>query len=702
MKICPNNTLSIIAELERLGFNNQHFQFIHHWGNLLGKDSSLESHKRYLSQEIQSYKPHSNNFNVALKLQKCLDVARYSKKPIDFVEIGWQLNSVLQPQKIDNNFNSGLYVVTLNNSQAISANADDKRIAHKAIKVNKENCKFGKSVNLEKRKYNYYKTFGQENVNFIPIASLSEIELAEQEILKQLSPYRLISPSGNLTEWMQGINASKIIDLAIEILDKLKIYYEILSTNKSDTKPMVNFSQLSKQINEAVTQPKKQSIQEAKQSGFNHALPDNYQLDEYTQKAYHALTIDKKPVVFLTGRAGTGKSTFIQYVKQNYTGNFVILTPTGMTALNIGGQTIHSFFRFPPRAFEDDQIAWTHNAAIDHLDLIIIDEISMVQSDMLDHIDFALRKWRESSIPFAGIQLLLVGDCFQLSPWIKFGAEKQRFEEMYRSQWFFDANVFERVDVVPINLEKIYRQRDLYFTNLLNRIRIKYDHERCVEELNQRCYFEKQGLNVEDQLILTTTNAHADTVNAKKLDKLDNPSTFFQAKSDGKITKDINKSIPERLELKVGAQVMVIKNIAGAANGTLATVTKLFPDKVIIKVIKENLEDGQEIVCTEEVWEQFEYDWNDSAKKISSHKTGTYKQIPLRLGWAITTHKSQGLTFDAVRIDLTGGAFAPGQTYVALSRCRTLEKISFERPISLKDIIVDPKIYTFYTQLFNS
>lgn len=366
--------------------------------------------------------------------------------------------------------------------------------------------------------------------------------------------------------------------------------------------------------------------------------------------------------------------------------------------MNTGGQTIHSFFRFPPRAFEDDQIAWTHNPAIEHLDLIIIDEISMVQSDMLDHIDFALRKWRKSSIPFAGIQLLLVGDCFQLSPWLKFGAEKQRFEEKYRSQWFFDAHVFERVDVVPINLEKIYRQRDLYFTNLLNRIRIKYDYERCVEALNQRCYFEKQGLNVEDQLILTTTNAHADKVNADKLREFDKPSTFFQAKSDGKITKDINKSIPERLELKVGAQVMVIKNIAGAANGTLARVKQLFPNKVII----ENLEDGQEIVCTEEVWEQFEYDWNDSTKKISSHKTGTYKQMPLRLGWAITIHKSQGLTFDAVRIDLTGGAFSPGQTYVALSRCLTLEKISFDRPISLEDIIVEEKIYKFYTLLFNS
>ncbi|MDO9107150.1 MAG: hypothetical protein Q7U57_19585 [Methylovulum sp.] len=258
MKPSPKKTLSILEMLERLGFNDHHFQFIHHWGNLPGKDSSLESHKRYLSQEIQNYKPNSNNWNVALRLQECLDLASHSKKPIDFIEIGEQLNGLQQKTvgKVRVNFNSGLYVVTLNNSQPISANADDKRIAHKAIKVNKENCKFGKAVNLENRKYNYYKTFGQGNVNFIPIASLSEIAIAEQEILKLLLEYRLISPSGNLTEWMHGIDASKIIDLAIELLDNLKIPYETLYTNISDITSMVNFSQLSKQINEEAIQTK--------------------------------------------------------------------------------------------------------------------------------------------------------------------------------------------------------------------------------------------------------------------------------------------------------------------------------------------------------------------------------------------------------------------------------------------------------------
>lgn len=362
--------------------------------------------------------------------------------------------------------------------------------------------------------------------------------------------------------------------------------------------------------------------------------------------------------------------------------------------------TIHSFFKFPPKTFESEHIGLSYNKAIDYLDLIIIDEISMVQSDILDHIDFALRKWRKSSVPFAGIQLLLVGDGFQLSPWIKFGAEKRYFEEKYRSQWFFDANVFEKIDnAEAINLKKIYRQRDDYFTDILNRIRIKHgnSYEQCVTDLNKCCYFDKLNSVSEEQLILTTTNDHANAVNANKLALIDNIAQFYHAATNGEITRDIEKTVPRQLELKVGAQVMVSKNINGAANGTLGIVKELLKDKVII----ETLDDNRKIECSVEIWEQFNYAWDDSAKKISSYKTGQYKQIPLRLGWAITIHKSQGLTFDSVRIDLTGGVFAPGQVYVALSRCRTLEKISFEKPITLSDIKVDEKILKFYTELFN-
>ncbi|RLA21781.1 MAG: hypothetical protein DRQ61_07930 [Gammaproteobacteria bacterium] len=462
---------------------------------------------------------------------------------------------------------------------------------------------------------------------------------------------------------------------------------------------MVDFSDISQKINEDLEGRNPQSKPKISQekAEFKYVLPENYQFDNNAKRAFSALTVEKKPVIFLTGRAGTGKTTFIHYVKKNFAGNIAILTPTGMTALNIGGQTIHSFFRFPPRAFEDNEIKDYHNKAIAHLDLIIIDEVSMVQSDLLDHIDFALRKWRKSSSPFGGIQMLLVGDCFQLSPWIKFGAEKKRFEEKYRSQWFFDANVFDSVSVEAVNLTSIYRQKDSLFINILNRIRIKYNHEKYIKELNKCCYYDKKGQQTEDQLILTTTNNRADVVNAARLGFIDSPSQVYKASEKGKITKEVQKTIPLELELKVGAQVMVTKNIKGAANGTLAIVKQMLGDRVII----ETIDDQISVECSTEIWEQFNYEWDEVEKSISSHKTGEYRQVPLRLGWAITIHKSQGLTFDSVNIDLTGGAFSPGQTYVALSRCRTLERVTFHQPISLADIIVDPKILEFYKRIFN-
>ena len=460
---------------------------------------------------------------------------------------------------------------------------------------------------------------------------------------------------------------------------------------------MVNFSQISNSITEKSNGVQNNKSNQDKQSGFKYTLPDNYQFDEDAQKAYQALTVEKRPIVFLTGRAGTGKTTFIHYVKLNYPGNSVVLASYGMTALNIGGQTIHSFFRFNIHPFENEDIKPFYNKVIDHLDLIIIDEISIVQSDMLDHIDFALRKWRKSSDPFGGIQLLMVGDCFQLSPWIKFGPEKERYEQKYRSQMFFDAHVFEQIDVEPFNLTTIYRQRDQRFINILNRIRIKYNHEKYIKELNQRCYFDKKNSENEEQLILTTTNKRADVLNAQRLKKINSDSHYYEAIVSGKITPDVKNRIPNRLELKIGAQVMVTKNISETTrNGSLGIVKKLSPDKVII----EQLDDSQEIELSAKVWEQFVYEWDDSIKRISSRKTGEISQIPLRLGWAITIHKSQGLTFDSVKIDLTGGAFASGQAYVALSRCRTIEKVTFEKPISLNDIIVDEKIIEFYTQLF--
>lgn len=424
-----------------------------------------------------------------------------------------------------------------------------------------------------------------------------------------------------------------------------------------------------------------------------NSVPDNFELTDEAKKAYE-LILSQTPVTFITGRAGTGKTTFIQYLRNVYKGNLVVLAPTGMTAINIKGQTIHSFFRFPPRTFEDDEISNNYNKIIDQINMIIIDEVSMVQSDLIDHIDFALRKWKKNQVAFGGVQLVLVGDCFQLSPWIKFGAEKKRFEIKYKSQWFFDAYALQNIEFEPVNFTKIFRQKDPDFIRVLNRLRINRYTDNDIQYINDICFNNKKI--DQEQIILTTINEHADNLNKIELDKINSEIRKYNAKKVNMITDEITKTIPECLELKVGAKVVITKNINGGVNGSLAIVKEMYDDRVKIEVCDTK----KIVVCTFEKWEQFEYEWDEINKKISSHKIGEYSQIPLRLGWAITIHKSQGLTFNSIKIDLTKGVFAPGQTYVALSRCKTLNKISLVKKLVNKDIIVEQRIIDFYTELF--
>lgn len=428
-------------------------------------------------------------------------------------------------------------------------------------------------------------------------------------------------------------------------------------------------------------------------TGNTYPLPEDFELTDEAKRAY-ALIQSGTQVTFITGRAGTGKTTFIHYLRNNYTGNLVVLAPTGMTAINIKGQTIHSFFRFPPRTFEDDEIHDKHNQIIDQLNLIVIDEISMVQSDLIDHINYALQKWRKTNKPFGGIQLVFVGDCFQLSPWVKFGAEKKRFETRYKSQWFFDAYALQHIEFEPVNFTKIYRQKDPDFIRVLNRIRINRYADEDLSYINTLCFPNEK--NEQEQIILTTTNEHADELNRIELEKIDQPIVTYTSNKTGKITEEITKIIPETLNLKRTAKIIITKNMPGAANGSLGKITELHEDNVTVEL----LETKKKITCQYEKWEQFEYEWDDTNKKISSRKIGEYTQIPLRLGWAITIHKSQGLTFNAVKIDLTRGVFAPGQTYVALSRCKTLKNISLARKLNAADILTDNRIMDFYTELF--
>ena len=399
---------------------------------------------------------------------------------------------------------------------------------------------------------------------------------------------------------------------------------------------------------------------------------------------------------FVTGRAGSGKSTLLALFSKTTKKRAVIVAPTGIAALNVGGQTIHSFFGFPPKMLHPKDITKRRNHYLyKNLDVLIIDEISMVRADMIDNIDLFLRVNRDADIPFGGVQLICFGDLFQLPPVVSTGFEKHYFKTTYTSPYFFSSKIIEHtIDLKMIELQKVYRQTEKFFVKLLDRIRIRTFDEDDVLMLNEQVGQEQE---VDDLYItLCTINATANAVNQKKLNEIPSYSHFFQATVTGNFKASVYPTA-EVLELKEGAQVMFVKNDPNKrfVNGSLGKIMKI-GDGVINVLIKH--ENQESIIKVEKMdWEIIRYQIDE--KNISRFKTetvGTFTQYPLKLAWAITIHKSQGKTFDQIKIDLGRGAFEYGQTYVALSRCRTLNGIALEKPIKPTDILVDPRIVDFY------
>ena len=399
---------------------------------------------------------------------------------------------------------------------------------------------------------------------------------------------------------------------------------------------------------------------------------------------------------FVTGRAGSGKSTLLSLFYKTTKKRCVIVAPTGIAALNVGGQTIHSFFGFPPKMLHPKDITKRRNHYLyKNLDVLIIDEISMVRADMIDNIDLFLRVNRDADIPFGGVQLICFGDLFQLPPVVSTGFEKHYFKTSYTSPYFFSSKIMEHgIDLKMIELQKVYRQTEKFFVKLLDRIRIRTFDEDDVAMLNQQVGHEEDP----DEMYITlcTINATANAVNQKKLNEIGTYSHFFQATISGNFKASVYPTA-EVLELKEGAQVMFVKNDPNKrfVNGSLGRIMNI-GDGVITVLLKH--ENQESIIKVEKMdWEIIRYQVDE--KNISRFKTetvGTFTQFPLKLAWAITIHKSQGKTFDQIRIDLGRGAFEYGQTYVALSRCRTLDGIKLEKPIKPNDILVDPRIIDFY------
>jgi len=424
---------------------------------------------------------------------------------------------------------------------------------------------------------------------------------------------------------------------------------------------------------------------------------------EINPQFYHVLKIleNTRQNIFITGRAGTGKSTLLNHFVNHTKKNVAVLAPTGVAAVNVQGQTIHSFFRFKPTITIDKvkKVYGSNNEIYQLVDAIIIDEISMVRADLLDCVDKFLRlNGKVRTKPFGGMQMIFIGDLYQLPPVVK-GSEKEIFKTYYNSPYFFDALVFKNLNMEFIELEKNYRQTDEKFINLLNAIRNKSVTTEDLQEINKRLDPVFEPLSDEFYINLTTTNNLSDEINSKELGKLTAKPFMFNGVIKGNFEKSYLPT-SENLLIKVGSQIMLLNNDAQNRwiNGTIGKVMAIKDDNKKETVIEVKLAEGNIVEVKKHKWDLSQIIYNKNTTKLESEIIGSFLQYPLRLAWAVTIHKGQGKTFEKVIIDIGTGTFAHGQVYVALSRCTNLQGIILKKPIEKRHIWMDWKVVKFLTQ----